>query len=90
MDTSYVVAVHVVNAAGEIVAQHDSIPGGGLYPTTVWEVNAPVHDRFVITLPGDLARDRYTLRLIVYDPATGVREATEEGDSLTLGMMLLP
>jgi hypothetical protein len=41
---SYTVFVHVVDASGSPVAQHDGIPVGGSYPTTLWEAGEVIED----------------------------------------------
>lgn len=81
---SYRVFVHVVDAAGAIVAQSDAEPAGWNRPTTGW-------------LPGEIVLDSHSLgvglnelaayRVVVglYDPLTGQRLTTAAGgDSLTL------
>ena len=73
VNTSYKVFVHVVNASGEIVAQHDSVPAQGALPTDVWVPGEYVKDLHPIVLPADLAPGTYTLRLGLYDPRSGQR-----------------
>jgi hypothetical protein len=47
------VFVHVVNANGEIVAQSDSQPLNGQYPTSIWSPGEIVVDeRFIRLVPG--------------------------------------
>ncbi|HLY66402.1 MAG TPA: glycosyltransferase family 39 protein, partial [Chloroflexota bacterium] len=40
----YTVFVHLLNAAGDVVAQHDGPPQGGSYPTTLWRAGDVVTD----------------------------------------------
>jgi 4-amino-4-deoxy-L-arabinose transferase-like glycosyltransferase len=52
-DFDYTVFVHVVNANGEIVAQSDSQPLNGQYPTSIWSPGEIVVDeRFIRLVPG--------------------------------------
>lgn len=63
----YSVFVHVVNANGEVVAQHDGQPGGDVtIPTSSWRPGETILDRHVIDLPTDLPSGAYTLNVGVY------------------------
>lgn len=46
----YSIFVHLVDEDGLIVAQYDTMPGGGLYPTSQWH-------------PGELRVERYLVRI---------------------------
>lgn len=48
------VFVHALDAAGEIVAQHDGQPHGGSYPTQLWDAGEVISDPH--DLLGDLSR----------------------------------
>jgi hypothetical protein len=48
----YVVFVHLVDAAGTLVAQHDHIAGADGYPTSVWTPGTLLRDRFFLEVPG--------------------------------------
>ncbi len=67
--TDYTVFVHLLDAAGELIATGDGPPAAGAFPTSFWQ-------------PGDLIRDVHRLptveegsRVVVglYDPLTGAR-----------------
>lgn len=69
MDKDYNVFIHLLDEGGDILAQGDSQPLGGLYPTSLWR-------------PGDVARDKHSLlsapglaeiRVGLYDWRTGER-----------------
>jgi hypothetical protein len=68
----YTVFVHVRNEAGKIVAQQDSPPAGGAYPTGLWETGEIIPDQRTVTLPV-LSPGRYELVVGMYDVATGTR-----------------
>jgi hypothetical protein len=72
-DASYRAFVHLVDAAGNIVAQHDGIPAGGELPTNIWAQGEIVADTHTLSLPPDLAPGAYALRLGLYLPDTGER-----------------
>ncbi|NLG29269.1 MAG: hypothetical protein GX557_15270 [Chloroflexi bacterium] len=84
VSTPYKVFVHVVDANGAVLAQHDAMPGAGRYPADRWDVGETVLDRHGILLPTALSGD-LTLRVGLYDPATGARLPLQGGgDALTL------
>ena len=66
----YTVFVHLIDADGNLVAQADSPPATGAYPTSLWDSGETIID--TRTLP-DLPPGQYTLRLGLYDPTTGQR-----------------
>jgi len=82
MREDYTVFVHLTDAAGRVVAQRDSYPLRGNYPTSDWPVGVILADRVEIPIPPDLLPGEYTLktgmyllstleRLPVADEATG-------------------
>ena len=87
-ETSYAVFVHLVDAAGRIVAQHDSLPADGFAPTSGWVETEYITDRHPLRLPATV-RSGDTLRLLVglYNPATGQRLSASGGtaDAIALG-----
>jgi len=60
------VFVHLVGADGKPVAQHDSEPNNGLYPTSSWEPLKVVEDTHVLPIPADLPPGTYHLVLGIY------------------------
>ena len=70
---NYDVFIHVLNEAGQIVAQADRQPVGGLAATSVWQPGDMVRDPLTITLPPDLAAGTYTVQAGMYLRETGVR-----------------
>ncbi len=73
MDVSYKVFVHLTDASGRIVAQHDSVPALGKLPTDVWVPGEYIEDPHPIALPTTLPAGNYTLRVGLYNPKTGER-----------------
>jgi hypothetical protein len=85
MDALYWVFLHVVNDQGQIVAQHDRVPGiRGKQPTTGWLPGEVVTDPIAINLPADIAPGEYTIRLGMYLPPDGPRLSAldEAGQSI--------
>lgn len=58
--------VHLIDAGGNIVAQHDRRPFDGLFPTPVWQPGERFQDEFVIMTPTELAGGTYRLRIGFY------------------------
>lgn len=92
MDQLYFVFVHVVDAEGRIVTQHDQSPGiRGKQPTTSWLPGEVITDPVDLTLPTDIAAGDYTLRLGMYLPPDGPRllvlnnEGRPVADSVDVG-----
>ena len=79
---NYTVFVHLLDGAGQIRAQHDSVPRAGAYPTPWWEPGAPVEDVHSLVLPADLPGGVYQLRVGLYRTEDGARlPLTGGGDS---------
>ena len=76
----YTIFAHLLDATGQIVAQHDRAPEGGFYPTSQWDVGESVADIYPLTLPETLAPGAYRLVVGLYDPATGQRLLTMGGE----------
>jgi len=72
---SYTVFVHLIDprGPGQPLVQADNIPRGGLYPTNTWIVGGLVPDVHTLDLPLDLPPGDYTLRIGLYDLASGQR-----------------
>jgi hypothetical protein len=79
-DRGYHTFVHLLNADGEIVAQHDGPPGEGELPALGWLPGEYLTDTHLLRLPFDLPDGVYRLGIGLYDPATGQRP----GDRLLL------
>ena len=69
----YTVFVHLVDGSGELIAQSDSPPQAGVYPTSIWDVGERVVDERSLTVAGDTAPGDYLLLVGLYDPETGTR-----------------
>ena len=67
----YFIFVHVLNAAGQTVAQRDAPPWQGRFPTSSWRPGTLIVDVNDLPLPSDLPPGDYTLVVGMFDPATG-------------------
>jgi hypothetical protein len=79
MDTSYTVFVHLLDVQNNVVASGDAPPGSGEFPTTGWIENEYIADTHAFALPTDLPAGAYQIEIGLYDPVTGVRLKTLDG-----------
>lgn len=66
LEERYKVFLHLVDGDGQIVAQQDSEPVGGMTPTTTWQPGVIVVDNQGVILPRDLAPGEYDLLVGLY------------------------
>lgn len=90
MTEDYTAFLQVLDAGGRVVAQSDSQPRGGEFPTSFWEKGETVEDGREIALPANLASGQYNLITGIYLLSTGERLRLEDGrDSISLGMVTI-
>jgi uncharacterized membrane protein len=87
---AYTTFVHALAPGPKVVAQKDSPPLGGRFPTTFWLPGDELADEYTMVLPGDLARGQYEIEIGLYDPTTGKRLPVTLADGTTLDHFLLP
>ena len=76
----YAVFVHLLSTAGPMVAQRDTYPGLGRYPTIAWQAGVAFADTYRVDVPmGAYAPDRAYVQVGLYDPA-GPRLTTSSGE----------
>ncbi|MDW8395328.1 MAG: hypothetical protein RMM31_03705 [Anaerolineae bacterium] len=64
--------LHVRDASGTIIAQHDSPPRTGTYPTSVWSLSEVIPDEHPIDLKS-VPPGQYDIVVGLYDPVTQQR-----------------
>lgn len=84
----YKVFLHLLDAVGGVVAQHDGEPAGGSRPTTSWATGERVIDNHGVLLPPDLPPGDYTLRLGLYDAFDPETRLLLSGEGSEDGLML--
>jgi hypothetical protein len=77
---NYTIFVHLLDDDGRIIAQNDSQPSGGAFPTSTWEINQGVSDTHHIALDA-VPSGQYRVEVGVYQASTGRRLSTASGDS---------
>lgn len=66
MAQDYTVFVHIVDSKGAKLAQRDTGPRSGTYPTSQWQAGDVVVDEAGLDLPADIAPGNYMLRVGLY------------------------
>lgn len=78
-DQNYAVFVHLLSDVGTMVAQRDTYPGLGRYPTTAWEPGVVFPDTYRVHVPKTAyAPDTACVQVGLYSPG-GPRLATQNG-----------
>ncbi len=75
---NYNVFVHLTDAEGRMVAQHDSVPDNGQQPTGGWALGRQVSDPHDLNIPQGLAGGQYQIWIGMYDEA-GRLNVTDAG-----------
>jgi hypothetical protein len=86
----YISSVFLLNAAGELVAQHDSQPFFGERPMSAWQLGEVVYDPKPLEANRSLDAGLYQVGIVVYHVVDGeiLRLRTADGqDSFMLGEM---
>ena len=72
LGADYTTFLHLRNSANETVAQKDSPPAAGRYPTSLWDKGEIIVDEMVLPLAG-LTAGEYTPVVGLYEFTTGAR-----------------
>jgi hypothetical protein len=78
----YTTFVHLIAPGGELVAQGDSQPFAGQYPTTDWQPGETLADPYVLQLGRGFRPGTYSLRVGLYNPDDGARLPVSGADGL--------
>ena len=86
----YIVFVHLIDDEGVVVAQRDTYPGLGRYPTTAWTPDVVFADTYRVWLP-ETAYAPNTLAVTagLYRPEAGRLAAPDGSDALPIGSVAL-
>ena len=71
--TDYTVFVHLLDAGGARVVQHDGQPLGGNWPTSLWAPQTWCTDQHSLRIPEAMPAGRYDLAIGLYAPTSGER-----------------
>jgi hypothetical protein len=70
-DQDFLIFVHILDGAGNIVTQRVAPPWQGRFPTSSWRAGTLVVDVNDLALPDGLPPGEYTIALGMFDPASG-------------------
>jgi len=84
MDMDYTVFTHLIDERENILAQHDSQPEAGDYPTSQWLEGEIVQDEHALVLEPGLQVGEYTLVVGMYDLDSGERLPAYDQDGVLL------
>jgi hypothetical protein len=87
LEDDYVIFVHLLDEAGHLVAQSDTLPRAGAYPTPWWRPGLIIEDAHKLSLPAELPAGRYQLAVGLYRSDNGERLLlVDGGDSVRVGV----
>jgi hypothetical protein len=86
----YTIFVHLYDDQGALVAQRDTMPLDGAWPTPCWRPGEPFEDRYTLVSSRNLAPGRYRVELGLYWLPTGERlpvqgQGAQPGRTVRLG-----
>ena len=67
------ISVRLVDSAGNLVAQHDGLPGEGSRPMSLWQPGQKVRDMHYLEIPAGTAPQSTYLEILLYDTYTTER-----------------
>lgn len=88
--TDYHVFVHLVDGAGNILAQSDAVPAGWTRPTTGWLPGEFITDTHALNIPAELPTGPLSLRVGLYDAETGHRLQAAGADYVAIPLAVEP
>ncbi len=66
----YTVFTHLLDAQGRLVAQSDSQPQSGKYPTYLWDQNERIMDQYQLVIPVETPPGNYEISVVMYSLET--------------------
>ncbi|MDH4135716.1 MAG: DUF2079 domain-containing protein [Anaerolineae bacterium] len=96
IDESYIVFVHLLDKNEMIGGQWDSVPGGGLLPTTSWLEGEVIADEYKVPIRVGAPPGEYVIEIGMYDVYTGERlkvwgeGGDAEGNRIVLHKIQIP
>ncbi|MDX1416164.1 MAG: DUF2079 domain-containing protein [Candidatus Promineifilaceae bacterium] len=73
------ISVRLLDAGGNLVAQHDGLPAGGSKPTSWWQTGEQIRDIHPLHIPDNLPPGSYSLEMLIYDSYTQERIPFDHG-----------
>lgn len=88
-EADYHVGCHILNDAGMLVAQTDSLPRGGASRTVDWAAGDIIEDGCAVPLPPDLPTGSYAAAVVLYTYPELVRAGVTGADSASGDLAIL-
>ena len=88
-DAERSVSVRIMGASGALLAQHDSMPGGGSKPTSWWEKGWAFRDIYYLRMPDTLPEQAGSLEIVLYDTYTVETVPFTTSDGGTSGSLFI-
>jgi hypothetical protein len=85
----YSVSVKLLDLNGAVLAQQDSGPQGGWYPTSRWLPGERIADQHELRIPSDIPLGQYRLQVSLYRPADLSRLLTLDEEAMPMEEPLL-
>jgi len=82
IEQNYKVFVHLKDAQGNLVTQHDAEPDRWEQPTSQWTPGIQVQDAHMLLIPRDASAGTYTLYVGMYVPTTMERLVIEDAEDV--------
>jgi len=74
MDRDYTIFVHLLDELETVVAQVNTFPGLGSFPTRDWKIGDAIAEEYIVKLPGKvLSPNSAQFEVGLFDPSTGDR-----------------
>ena len=86
-DQNLTVFVHILDGAGQLLAQHDGWPADSHRPTSVLSPGSAIRDSHTLSWPGDQDPATLSLRIGIYDSNTGEPLLLPSGDGFIVVSM---
>jgi hypothetical protein len=74
--------VRIEDAGGELIAQHDMLPGNGARPTSWWQPGWEMRDVYYLTISPDAKPGPASLDVLLYDTFTQERVPFADGSEV--------
>jgi len=80
----YKIGTYLISPEGSVVAQDDSFPVNGFWPTATWRTAEVVRHNIALTLPADLSPGFYEVWTLMYSPADNARLPVQDANGTTI------
>lgn len=80
----YKIGTYLISPEGAVVAQDDSIPVNGFWPTSTWGAGEVVRHNVALGLPKDLPPGFYEVWTLMYSPADSARLPVQDSTGTTI------